>query len=318
MKNTWRISFILFSVATVSVFSFQNCAGGFSPGDLSATSLSSNGPEINNTGALTAQMYNAAGTSQLAMNSLATGTSYMLHASGAGIVDAAVIWAINVNNNSAACSLGGTGNGLVETVGCTTAGTSEVDITSYWVDGSVSTASVMLTVTGAGPGGGTGTDTATNLVSFAIVLGTGNGAWNTSASPFVAYVGQTLRITNNDTQVHRMHTNGTPCPHQPSDSAKGAHYDCVLAAAHNANAMDLYDHDVGGSAAFYLTVIDGKALYATGSAGNCAACHGGLVGSAVHGATFAAIKSAISSRPAMQNLKLTDDQIKAISFSLSQ
>lgn len=319
MKNTIRITLILGSTTFVTVFSFQNCAGGFIPTDSNASSLSSTGPTINDTGALGAQLYNAAGTTSLPPNSLAVGTTYMLHASGAGILNAAIIWDLNATKNGASCSLGGTGNLLVETVTCAAAGTSEVDITSYWDDGSISTAAITLTVGGTSTAPTTGTPGATpaNLINFTITAGTGNNSWNTQASPVVGFVGQTLRITNNDTTTHQLHTNGSPCGHQPSASATGAHYDCALATAHAANAGDLYDHNVGTNAAFYLQVYDGPALYTTGSAGNCAACHGGLVGSAKHGATFTRIKNAISSVGAMSNIQLSDDQIRAIAFSLS-
>ena len=322
MKNTWRSSLLLGSVGLITVFSFQNCSGGFAGSSDSNSSLSSDGPIINNTGTLGAQTYNAGGTSQVASTSLVAGTTYMLHASGAGIDTATVEWSVGTNN-AAACSVMGTGNGLVESITCTTAGTSEVDILAYFADGTTSSTSYPISVlasgsTGTGGGGGGGTSTDPNSITFHITAGTGNGSWNTPANPVVAYVGQTLKVMNDDTQVHRMHTNGSPCPHQPTNSSQGQFYNCALANAHSASAGDNYDHDVGNNAAFYLTVIDGAALYAAGSAGNCAACHGGLASSAKRGTTFTAVKNAIASQGSMKNLVLTDDQIKAIVYNLNK
>lgn len=87
------------------------------------------------------------------------------------------------------------------------------------------------------------------IVEFRIPKGTGNGAWNTAATPAKFKVGQTLRIYNDDTVIHQMHTNGAPCPHgdviQP-----GAYGDCVASRAYSGSA--LYDHNTRGD--FHLVV----------------------------------------------------------------
>lgn len=95
-------------------------------------------------------------------------------------------------------------------------------------------------------GGGTNDD---KIVEFRIPKGTGNGAWNTAATPATLKVGQTLRIYNDDTVVHQMHTNGAPCPHgniiQP-----GAYGDCV--ATRSYTGTPLYDHNTRGD--FHIRV----------------------------------------------------------------
>jgi hypothetical protein len=92
-----------------------------------------------------------------------------------------------------------------------------------------------------------------NIVEFRIKAGTGTQPWNTANEMVVAKVGQTIRITNDDTVTHRLHTNGAPCPHG-SNFGPGESMDCVVTRAFDGAARGpLYDHIVGESAAFYVT-----------------------------------------------------------------
>jgi hypothetical protein len=93
-----------------------------------------------------------------------------------------------------------------------------------------------------------------NVVEFRIAAGTGNQPWNTIGAPMNVKVGQTLRIINDDTINHRLHTGGQPCGHQPGNMAPGQSYDCVVARAYDGTAggAPMYDHIVGPSARFYV------------------------------------------------------------------
>jgi hypothetical protein len=93
-----------------------------------------------------------------------------------------------------------------------------------------------------------------NLVTFAIVAGTGTNAYNQKATPVVVKVGQTLRITNNDTVVHQIHSGGAPFPHG-DPIAPGATVNYTIVAASNiANLTQApnYDHVAGQAAMFWI------------------------------------------------------------------
>lgn len=152
------------------------------------------------------------------------------------------------------------------------------------------------------------------IVTFRIPAGTNQGPWNTLATTVTVFVGQTLRIINDDSIRHRLHTNNAPCNHQNNDSQPGATFDCVVVRPVNASSGSTYDHNIGTAARFYVTAIDGRALYAT----NCQSCHGAIATSEHRNATAAMIRTQINTRPEMMNLNLTDDQLRAISYSLSR
>jgi hypothetical protein len=90
------------------------------------------------------------------------------------------------------------------------------------------------------------------IVPFHIKAGTGDGAWNTPDNPVVVKVGQVLRLYNDDSISHFLHTDGSPCPHGSHPFAPGEYYDCVIQSAHDAGDDDLYDHDQGPDAQFYV------------------------------------------------------------------
>ncbi len=48
------------------------------------------------------------------------------------------------------------------------------------------------------------------LVEFDIPPGTGDGPWNSPAQAVTAHVGDVLRIVNDDTVPHRLHTDSGP------------------------------------------------------------------------------------------------------------
>ncbi len=90
---------------------------------------------------------------------------------------------------------------------------------------------------------------ATDRPVFRIKAGTGAGAWNTAATSVNFRVGDTLRIYNDDTIAHQLHTNGAPCPHG-AVIRPGSYGECRAARAYT--GKPLYDHNSGG--AFFLRV----------------------------------------------------------------
>ena len=91
------------------------------------------------------------------------------------------------------------------------------------------------------------------IVLFHIVAGTGTQPWNTKENPVVATVGDTLRIVNDDSVPHRLHTNGNPFPHPSSDIPPGQTADFVLQTPFD-SSQPLYDHNAGPNAQFWINV----------------------------------------------------------------
>ena len=93
-----------------------------------------------------------------------------------------------------------------------------------------------------------------SIVEFHIKSGTGSGSWNTAETQAVVAMGDTLRIINDDSVVHRLHTNGKPCPHGPQIPV-GTVFDCLITKEYNRTSDgDIYDHNVGPSAKFFVKV----------------------------------------------------------------
>lgn len=91
-----------------------------------------------------------------------------------------------------------------------------------------------------------------NIVLFKIKAGTGTSPWNTQAEMMTAKVGQTIRIVNEDTVTHRLHTGGAPCPHG-ANFAPGATYDCVVTKVVDPGTKPpTYDHIAGNNAFFWV------------------------------------------------------------------
>jgi hypothetical protein len=90
-----------------------------------------------------------------------------------------------------------------------------------------------------------------NVVIFRIKAGTGTSSWNTAAEMVNVKVGQTLRLVNDDTVTHRLHTNGAPCPHG-SNFAPGASFDCKVTKEFDSakTPAGMYDHIAGNTAVF--------------------------------------------------------------------
>ncbi len=68
-----------------------------------------------------------------------------------------------------------------------------------------------------------------------------------------AKIGQTIRVFNDDTVIHRLHTaNNAPCPHGVNIPVGGSR-DCVVGKAFDStNSNAVYDHIVGQSAKIWI------------------------------------------------------------------
>lgn len=94
------------------------------------------------------------------------------------------------------------------------------------------------------------------IVEFHIPQGTRLNPWNTRDTVVNVRIGQTLRIFNDDTIVHRLHTNDDkPCEHQPASSKPGEFYDCVIINAADPDVDLMYDHNSGGTGRFYVRAL---------------------------------------------------------------
>ena len=92
-------------------------------------------------------------------------------------------------------------------------------------------------------------------VIFHIPSGTGRGPWNDGSGRVVAKVGDILRIINDDSVAHRLHTSGRPFPHPEADIFPGGTADFVLQTPFDPSADGpLTDHDQGPQALFFLEV----------------------------------------------------------------
>lgn len=94
-----------------------------------------------------------------------------------------------------------------------------------------------------------------NIVIFRVQAGTGTAPWNVAAQTVQVKVGQTLRLINDDSIIHRLHTNGAPCPHG-SNFAPGTSYDCKITKAFDSakTPAGMYDHIAGMTATFNVKV----------------------------------------------------------------
>lgn len=96
------------------------------------------------------------------------------------------------------------------------------------------------------------------LIEFHIAPGTGQGPWNDSNNPLILKMAPngvvTLRIINDDSAGHTLHTNGFPCPHGNIlvPLRTGAHYDCMIRGDFDSvnDAGSFHDHLYGAGASF--------------------------------------------------------------------
>lgn len=95
-----------------------------------------------------------------------------------------------------------------------------------------------------------------NVVEFHIKAGNSANPWNTKATAVQVKVGDTLRIYNDDSVGHRLHTNGRPCGHG-DEIAPGKYGDCVIASSFDPNQDGyLYDHNYSPSTKFWVNATE--------------------------------------------------------------
>ncbi len=92
---------------------------------------------------------------------------------------------------------------------------------------------------------------------FTISAGTGSRAWNSRDTTLVARKGDTLRIFNEDSVAHRLHTSNRPFPHASNEMIPGESSDFLLLTTFDpVQEGPLYDHNHGQQAHFWLRVVD--------------------------------------------------------------
>lgn len=105
------------------------------------------------------------------------------------------------------------------------------------------------------PSGDSGPVVDPNLVVYEIQPGTASQAWGTASNPITAKVGQTLRVVNKDSVVHRIHTGGKPFNHT-NNIAAGASADFKLVQAITTKAVgpETYEHNYGTNSPIFFNI----------------------------------------------------------------
>ncbi len=92
-----------------------------------------------------------------------------------------------------------------------------------------------------------------SIVEFRITEGTGTGAWNTREEAVVVYVGQILRIINEDSRDHQLHAGDNAPVDHGNRLVPGQSQDLeVERPMELGDNPQLYDHNDGRDAAFWI------------------------------------------------------------------
>lgn len=230
------------------------------------------------------------------------------------LTNASFSWSHKLDNVDSACVAKSSGIAREYVISCDKGGNLVVSVFASNNGSQVAVQSYMapLVAPAIAP---TPAPTINMIVNFNITAGTARNSWNTQATMVETFIGQTLRLTNQDTIAHQLHTGGRPFAHGQSIAA-GTNRDMRVAQAYTAANGNLYDHIAGANARFYMIAYDGNQLYAQ----NCASCHGVLASSTKAKADVLRIKNALSTVPAMSGIptlvNLTQRQIEAIAYAL--
>lgn len=288
-------------IVPLLVIAFQNCSKGFQSTDHGAIPLASESLAFSDVQVQASSLSKLEATSDIVFE-IASDNQFPVN----------LVWSHRFKNLAGGCTErnGTQANSYI--LNCPGSGELEVQLQGE-VHGRQSTFPVYKVTLANAPDNGQPQINMT--VVFNIPAGTGNQPWNTAATTVETFVGQTLELKNNDTVVHRLHTNGRPFPHG-NNIAVGGTMRHVIAQSYNrmTNGV-IYDHIAGTSAAFFLAAYDGAQLYSQ----NCASCHGPLATSEVAQARVSAIQNALTAQPQMQIvplMSLTRRQIEAISYAL--
>ncbi|MGI9616137.1 MAG: CAP domain-containing protein [Acidimicrobiales bacterium] len=129
--------------------------------------------------------------------------------------------------------------------------------------GSAAAAPTTAAPTPATPSPATGAPA--GVVEFRIPAGTGVGPWNSYDTRVRVSVGQILRIYNDDSVSHTVHSTGVPFEHGRSiRPGEFADHPILQPLSPNRSAPANYEHAVGASAAFW---VEAGALEQSASAG---------------------------------------------------
>lgn len=95
------------------------------------------------------------------------------------------------------------------------------------------------------------------VITFTIQMGTGSGRWNSMETAPLVYVGQVLRIINDDIEPHQLHVpSGGPFRHgQPIPPGAQVEYLVETAWPLEAQAR-MYDHVHGTGAGFWMQAVE--------------------------------------------------------------
>ena len=323
MKHRTRIILngVVFGLTSFGlVLGFQNCDGGFKH-DPSTGSLSSAG----STDLFRLTTFDPTGETVSEGASLEGGVEYRLESAGA-VLPVTVTWSLPTNTGNCVLKTGpGT---AIRYLTCDRSGRVAVRSSAYWPDGT-STIIVSERTTASYVADACGVSTTSRRV-FRIPNGAGMVAWNSSVSPVVVNVGQTLRVCNDDTsKTHQLRTAGSPCASQSTPMVKSEFYDCVVnnssGLGGDGNFAGLYDATVGPNAAFYVKPFNGQALYAdttkTSDGKSCVSCHGAFSVSEKRGGSYTGLKNSIAANKGGMGVysgRITDNELRAIAFSLNQ
>ncbi|MDX9731316.1 MAG: hypothetical protein RBT63_06045 [Bdellovibrionales bacterium] len=260
-KLIWRYGLVLGVSLISTTLLYQNCQGGFhyDPEKGTVTMNESMGGNTSLGGSVRLTTFSPSGMVVPEGQSLEGGLEYRVEVSGS-LESATIMW--QLAENSGNCVLKTSIEQAKRFVLCDQAGRVGVRASVTFGNGSTSVLLSERTTGAVAPADACGTSTADRVV-FRIPRGTGNGPWNSSTSPVEVYVGQTLRICNDDTVTHQLHTNGTPCAHQPRAMAQGEFYDCRIANLNGRNANtgiynNTYDHNLGTNSAVYIRGMPGS------------------------------------------------------------
>lgn len=299
------------------VATFQNCSGGFNYDPGSGLISSSSVNDL--TGNFGLRLYSAGGFAMADSTAMETGIAYDMRATGSNTGSALLIWGVDPAS-SASCILSSVGNLMKRELKCTTAGSVTVTLQAIWPDETMSIASHTHVV---GSNGATPTPSGVdeNTVVFRVANGTNGSAWNSLANQILVFVGQNLRVYNDDSVNHRIQTNGNPFAAQTDQIAPGAYKDFAVSSVVATNNATTYDANFGTNARIFIESIDGDAKYAANGGpniGSCQSCHGTVGSTNKRGTSFAAIKLAITSnRGNMANITMTDKELQAIAYALN-
>lgn len=244
------LSFVsLFLAFGFLVVTFQNCSPGFQSVDQNSLGLA----ELSQSSDVPVGILDADGKTLAEDDDLIVDVEYSARIVGTRVpTDAVVTWTATASPG-AAVHLHPGANQTISQLHCEASGLIYLSVQIAYNGQSYTSRQRTLPCSdapvanpGPTPGPGAG------VVEFRIPAGTNNGPWNTLAAPVNVRIGQILRIINDDSVPHRLHTGGAPCPHQPSNSAPGASFDCVVTRAIVPTNGGTYDHNFGTGARFYI------------------------------------------------------------------